>query len=243
MDSLHDAVRRSSYPGRGIILGRTEDGESALIAYFIMGRSENSRNRVFVPVGDDLRTQAFDERLVSDPSLIIYSPVRTYGDHTIVTNGNQTDTVYNYFRRKEGGGVPARALFPMALESREFEPDPPHYTPRISGLLTLRDGAMRYSLHIIKSDDGNPCQNLRFTYAYDAPPAGEGHFLHTYQGDGNPLPSFAGEPEKVAVRGGVDDIADALWRGLDDQNKISLFVRLIHIASRESVTRIVNKHQ
>ncbi len=243
MDSLYDAARRSSYPGRGIIIGRTEDGEKALIAYFIMGRSENSRNRVFVALDDDLKTQAFDESLVQDPSLIIYSPVRALGEDIIVSNGNQTDTIHNYLKRKEGCGLPTRALFPMALENREFEPDPPHYTPRISALVTLHGGAMRYSMHIIKSDDGDPCQNLRFTYAYDAPPAGEGRFIHTYSGDGNPLPSFCGEPEKVAVRGGIDDIADALWRGLDENNKISLFVRLIGIQSRESATRIINKHQ
>ncbi len=243
MDSLYDAVHRSSYPGRGIILGRAEDGESAVIAYFIMGRSENSRNRVFVPVGDELRTQAFDESLVQDPSLIIYSPVRVLGEDTIVTNGNQTDTVYNFFRRKSGCGLPTRALFPMALESREFEPDPPHFTPRISGLVTLHDGEMRYSLHIIKSDNGHPVQNLRFTYAYEAPPVGEGRFIHTYQGDGNPLPSFYGEPETVAIKGGIDDIADQLWTGLDENNKISLFVRFINIKTGETATRIINKHQ
>lgn len=243
MDTLYDAVHRSSYPGRGIIIGRTRDGKSAMIAYFIMGRSENSRNRVFVQVEDDLRTQAFDESLVSDPSLIIYAPVRVHGSATIVTNGNQTDTVYNFFKRKEDSGLPASALFSMALDGREFEPDPPHYTPRISGLVTIENGVMGYLMHIIKSDDGNPCQNLRFTYSYDAPPAGEGRFIHTYQGDGNPLPSFAGEPEKVSVGGDIDDIADAIWRGLDENNKISLFVRLIDIETGAATTRVINKHQ
>ena len=178
-------LRGNSYPGRGIVLGRSEDGASAVIAYFIMGRSANSRNRVFVTDGDGIRTQAFDESKMEDPSLIIYAPVRVLDGLTIVTNGDQTDTAYD--------GLASGLTFEQALRSRTFEPDGPNFTPRISGEIVLADCGFTYDMSILKSNNGDPEETLRFTFSYDCPKAGEGHFIHTYQGDGNPLPSFEGE--------------------------------------------------
>ena len=213
-----------------------ESGEyPAGTAYFIMGRSENSRNRVFVEEGEGIRTQAFDPAKLEDPSLIIYAPVRVLGDETIVTNGDQTDTVYE--GREKG------LTFEESLRSREFEPDGPNYTPRISGLMKIKDGTFHYAMSILKSNNGNPESCNRFTYTYENPIAGEGRFIHTYMHDGNPLPSFEGEPKLVAIEEDIDDFTNTLWNSLNDDNKVSLFVRYIDIATGEYETRIVNKNK
>ncbi len=234
MTSIQAAAARTAYPGRGIVIGKSADGLHAVCAYFIMGRSENSRNRVFVADGDGLRTQAHDPAKMADPSLVIYAPVRTLGDDTIVTNGDQTDTIYDYLKRGD--------TFEAALRTREYEPDGPNWTPRISGLITRNGGEMAYKLSILKhgTDEATPACN-RFFFEYERPLPGTGHFLHTYQGDGNPLPPFAGEPERVALTGGIDEITGALWSALDTGNKVSLFVRFIRIADGATETRILNK--
>ena len=196
MLSLEQELQTNSYPGRGIIIGKTPDGTKAVAAYFIMGRSENSRNRVFVEDGEGIRTQAFDPSKLSDPSLIIYAPVRVLGNKTIVTNGDQTDTIYDLMDRQ--------MTFEQALRTREFEPDGPNYTPRISGIMHIEDGSFNYAMSILKSNNGNPDACNRYTFAYENPVAGEGHFIHTYQCDGNPLPSFEGEPKLVAISDDMD---------------------------------------
>lgn len=235
--SLKRELTGNSYPGRGIILGRSADGKSAIAAYFIMGRSENSRNRIFVEEDEGIRTRAFDPSKLEDPSLIIYAPVRRLDEKLIVTNGDQTDTVYE--------GLLAGKTFEEALRQREFEPDAPNYTPRISGLLE-RDGegkgAMKISLSILKSHKGNPDQCDRFTYTYDNPVAGEGYFIHTYRTDGDPLPSFEGEPTLVGLAGDIDALTEAIWSDLDRDNKISLFVRYINLEDGSYESRIVNKN-
>ena len=228
---LGEVLRQNAYPGRGIILGKSQDGEHAVVAYFIMGRSENSRNRVFVAEGDGLRTQAFDPQKVKDPSLIIYAPVRVLGGETIVTNGDQTDTIYDALR--QGGS------FEDALRTRTFEPDGPNYTPRISGLLSGFD----YKLSILKSADGNPEGVRRYFYEYTGTFPGEGHFLHTYRCDGEPIPSFEGEPERVTVEGDLDQFTERVWNSLNSFNKVSLFVRFIEVKSGKFETRIVNRNQ
>ena len=221
------------YPGRGILLGCSADGRRAVIAYFIMGRSENSRNRVFEITEDGIRTKAFDESRMTDPSLIIYHPVRVVDGTTIVTNGDQTDTVADAFR---SGGSWVRAL-----RTREFEPDGPNYTPRISGMVRP-DGS--YRLAILKSADGNPACCRRFFYEYDAPIAGQGHFISTYQTDGDPLPSFEGEPRTVELGDETAaTLADRLWNSLNADNKVSLFVRTIDLTTGQTDTAIKNKHQ
>lgn len=231
-----DELAGNSYPGRGIAIGKSADGKNAVIAYFIMGRSENSLNRVFEEdLNDGLRTKAFDESKLADPTLVIYSPVRVLGDWTIVTNGDQTDTIYDYL--DEGG------TFEEALRTRTFEPDPPIYTPRVSGLVQLGEGDFSYKMSILKSDCGNGDAALRFFYEYEAPLAGEAHFIHTYQRDGNPPLSFTGEPTRVAIEGGIDEFTDAVWTALNEDHKISLFVRYIDLANGSFETRIVNKHQ
>lgn len=235
IQSLVNELSGCDYPGRGIVIGRSEDGTKAVTAYFIMGRSENSRNRVFVEDGEGIRTQAFDPSKLSDPSLIIYAPVRVLGDKTIVTNGDQTDTVYNLM--KEG------KTFEESLRTREFEPDGPNYTPRISGLMTVSSGKYEYAMSILKSHNGNPDQCNRYTFSYDAPVAGEGHFIHTYMKDGNPLPSFEGEPTWVKISGNIDEFTDMIWNNLNQDNKVSLFVRYIDIATGEYETRIINKNK
>ncbi len=235
IQSLVNELSGCDYPGRGIVIGRSEDGTKAVTAYFIMGRSENSRNRVFVEDGEGIRTQAFDPSKLSDPSLIIYAPVRVLGDKTIVTNGDQTDTVYNLM--KEG------KTFEESLRTREFEPDGPNYTPRISGLMTVSSGKYEYAMSILKSHNGNPDQCDRYTFSYDAPVAGEGHFIHTYMKDGNPLPSFEGEPTWVKISGNIDEFTDMIWNNLNQDNKVSLFVRYIGIATGEYETRIINKNK
>lgn len=233
-NNLFDTLKQNAYPGRGIVLGTSADGASAVAAYFIMGRSENSRNRVFVTDGDGIRTQAFDPSKMVDPSLIIYAPVRVLGDTTIVTNGDQTDTVYDQML--------AGKTFEESLRIREFELDAPNYTPRISGIIERKDG-YQYALSILKSADGNPDSCQRYTFTYSNPIAGVGHFIHTYQGDGNPLPSFEGEPEKVAIEGDIDTFTNAVWDSLNPENKVSLFVRFIDLKTGKAETRIVNKNQ
>ena len=235
IQSLVNELSGCDYPGRGIVIGRSEDGTKAVTAYFIMGRSENSRNRVFVEDGEGIRTQVFDPSKLSDPSLIIYAPVRVLGDKTIVTNGDQTDTVYDLMKQGK--------TFEESLRTREFEPDGPNYTPRISGLMTVSSGKYEYAMSILKSHNGNPDQCDRYTFSYDAPVAGEGHFIHTYMKDGNPLPSFEGEPTWVKISGNIDEFTDMIWNNLNQDNKVSLFVRYIDIATGEYETRIINKNK
>lgn len=231
---LETLLHENSYPGRGIVVGKTADGEKAVFAYFIMGRSDNSRNRIFVEEGDGIRTEAFDPSLLSDPSLIIYSPVRVRKDTIIVTNGDQTDTIYEFLKKKK--------TFEQALRVRAFEPDAPNFTPRISAVGTFREGKFAYKLSILKSAGGGAsCE--RFFYEYDEPLDGEGRFIHTYKCDGNPIPSFEGDPEPVAIAGDIDRFTDSVWGSLNEQNKVSLFVRYVDIASGEAETRIVNKNK
>ena len=224
----------NSYPGRGIVIGESQDGGKAVIAYFIMGRSENSCNRVFVEEGEGIRTQAFDPAKLSDPSLVIYAPVRVLGEDTIVTNGDQTDTIYDFM--SEG------KTFEEALRTRTFEPDGPNYTPRISGIVSRKEGRFTYKLSILKSTDGNPDQAQRFFFEYE-PQAGLGHFIHTYKCDGNPIPSYEGEPTPVEIQGDIDQFTAALWENLNQDNKVSLFVRFIDLSTGKQETRIVNKNQ
>ncbi len=235
MRSLAKELKDNSYPGRGIVIGKTPDGKKAAAVYFIMGRSENSRNRIFVEEGEGIRTQAFDESKLTDPSLIIYAPVRVLGNKTIVTNGDQTDTIYE--------GMDRQLTFEQSLRCREFEPDGPNYTPRISGIIHIEKGSCNYAMSILKSSDGNPESCGRYTFAYENPLAGEGRFIHTYMHDGNPLPSFEGEPKRVEILDDIDAMADLVWSNLNQENKVSLFVRYIDIATGEYETRIINKHQ
>ena len=233
--SLEQELKNNAYPGRGIVMGRSEDGTKAVTAYFIMGRSANSRNRVFVEDGQSIRTQAFDPAKLEDPSLIIYAPVRVLGNKTIVTNGDQTDTVYQ--------GMDHQMTFEQSLRSREFEPDAPNYTPRISGIMHIENSGYNYAMSILKGNHGSPDSCLRFTYAYENPSAGEGRFIHTYMHDGNPLPSFEGEPKLVGISGTIDEFTDMIWNSLNEDNKVSLFVRFIDIASGTYESRIVNKNK
>lgn len=235
MTSLAEELGSTTYPGRGIVIGKSKNGKYAVTAYFIMGRSSNSRNRIFVEYEDGIRTEAFDPSKLEDPSLIIYAPVRVLGDYTIVTNGDQTDTIYD--------GMRNGLNFEQALRSREFEPDAPNYTPRISGSMKIKDGKYRYAMSILKSDNGNPEACNRFAFYYNNPLAGEGRFIHTYMHDGNPLPSFEGEPKLVEVMDDIDEYTDLIWNSLNEENKVSLFVRYIDIATGRYETRIVNKHQ
>ncbi|HIV34631.1 MAG TPA: IMP cyclohydrolase [Candidatus Blautia intestinigallinarum] len=235
MLSLAEELQKNSYPGRGIILGRSKDGTKAVAAYFIMGRSENSRNRIFVEDKKGIRTQAFDPSKLTDPSLIIYAPVRVLGNKTIVTNGDQTDTIYE--------GMDRQLTFEQSLRSREFEPDAPNYTPRISGIMHVENGKYSYAMSILKSNNGSPDSCNRFTFAYENCAAGEGHFIHTYQHDGDPLPSFEGEPKLVEIPDDMDAFVNLLWENLNEENKVSLFVRYIDIATGTYETKIVNKNQ
>ena len=230
--NLIEELNRNSYPGRGIILGRSADQKYAVIAYFIMGRSENSRNRIFSVTDDGIRTEAYDPTKMEDPSLIIYHPVRYFEGKTIVTNGDQTDTIRDYLASGQ--------CYRHALMTREFEPDGPNYTPRISGVV-LPDGS--YKLSILKSFNGDPSCCCRYFYEYDAPVAGYGHFIHTYMGDGNPLPSFEGEPELIAIDSeDAASFAGLIWDNLNEENKVSLFVRYIEIATGDTDDIIINKH-
>ena len=233
--TLEKELSGCAYPGRGIVIGRSEDGSKAVTAYFIMGRSANSRNRVFVEDGEGIRTEAFDPSKLEDPSLIIYAPVRILGKKTIVTNGDQTDTVYDL--------MSSGKTFEESLRTREFEPDAPNFTPRISGLMTVDDGKYDYAMSILKSHNGNPDQCDRYTFTYDAPVAGEGHFIHTYMNDGNPLPSFEGEPAWVKIDGDIDTFTNMIWNNLNEDNKVSLFVRFIDIKTGKYETRIINKNK
>ncbi len=232
--SLAEELSSTTYPGRGIVIGKTPDGKKAAIAYFIMGRSENSRNRIFVKDGEGIRTEAFDPSKLEDPSLIIYAPVRVLGNKTIVTNGDQTDTIYDLMDKQY--------TFEQALRTREFEPDAPNYTPRISGVLHFDNGSFNYAMSILKSNNGNPEACNRYTFAYENPIAGEAHFIHTYMGDGNPLPSFEGEPTLVDVPDNMEDFADLVWNNLNNDNKVSLFVRYINIEDGSYETKIINKN-
>ena len=235
MLSLANELNSNTYPGRGIVIGKTKDGKKAVTAYFIMGRSNNSRNRVFVEDVEGIRTQAFDQSKLEDPSLIIYAPVRVLGNKTIVTNGDQTDTIYE--------GMDKQLTFEQSLRTREFEPDAPNYTPRISGIMHVENGKYNYAMSILKSNNGNPEACNRYTFAYENPVAGEGHFIHTYMHDGNPLPSFEGEPKLVEINGDIDEFTNMVWTNLNEDNKVSLFVRFIDIETGEYETRIVNKNK
>ena len=235
IQSLVAELSSTTYPGRGIVIGRSKDGKTAVTAYFIMGRSENSRNRVFVEDGEGIRTQAFDPSKLEDPSLIIYAPVRVLGNKTIVTNGDQTDTVYELMDKQ--------MTFEQSLRTREVEPDGPNYTPRISGVMHIEDGKYSYAMSILKSNNGNPESCNRYTFAYENPIPGEGRFIHTYMGDGNPLPSFEGEPTWVEIYGDIDSFTDMVWTNLNEENKVSLFVRFIDIETGKYETRIINKNK
>jgi len=238
----------TTYPGRGIVIGRTPDGKKAVCAYFIMGRSENSRNRVFVTEGEGIRTEAFDPSKLTDPSLIIYAPVRVLNGNIIVTNGDQTDTIFD--------GLSVGKTFEESLRTREFEPDGPNYTPRISGWMKFgkvaagesegagKNAPYSYEMSILKSNNGDPSQCNRYTFSYDNPKAGEGHFIHTYMGDGNPLPSYEGEPTPLEIPDvSIDMFTDMVWNAIDKENKVSLFTRFVDIESGAVETRIVNKNQ
>lgn len=225
----------NAYPGRGIIIGKSEDGLSAVTTYFIMGRSVNSRNRVFTRDGNGLRTEAFDPSKLTDPHLIIYAPVRVLGNKLIVTNGDQTDTIYELMDKQ--------FTFEQALRTREFEDDAPNYTPRISGILRFEKEGFNYAMSILKSANGNPGSCQRHTFTYTNPLNGEGHFIHTYMGDGNPLPSFEGEPKLIGISGNIDEFTDMLWSNLNEDNKVSLFVRYVNIEDGTEETRIVNKNK
>ena len=232
---LSQELSATTYPGRGIIIGKSADGKYAVTAYFIMGRSENSRNRVFVEDGEGIRTQAFDPSKVVDPSLIIYAPVRVLGNKTIVTNGDQTDTIYELMDKQ--------ISFEQALRTREFEPDGPNYTPRISGVMHIKSGRYNYAMSILKSDNGDPEGCNRYTFAYENPKAGEARFIHTYMNDGNPLPSFEGEPTLLALPDvDIDALTKEIWDSLNEDNKVSLFVRYINIEDGTYESRIVNKN-
>ncbi len=235
MTDLYQELSGNEYPGRGIVIGKTQDGKYAVTAYFIMGRSENSRNRVFVEDGAGIRTQAFDPSKMEDPSLIIYAPVRVLGTKTIVTNGDQTDTIYEMMDHQK--------TFEEALMTREFEPDAPNYTPRISGIMHIDGGKYNFALSILKSNAGDPSSCQRFFYTYENPKNGEGYYIHTYMGNGNPLPSYSGEPTLVNIEGDIDTFTMSVWEGLYDDIKGPLFTRFIEIETGKVETRILNKNQ
>ena len=240
ISSLEEILKANEYPGRGIVAGKSADGKYAVSAYWTMGRSAGSRNRVFVTENDGgaevVRTKAFDESLIAgDPSLIIYAAVRQFEGKTIVTNGDQTDTIFE--------GLKNGLTFEESLRGRKYEHDAPNYTPRISSLLSVEGGRYDYAISILKSDGGNGDNCLRFTYTYDNPQNGEGHFIHTYMENGNPLPSFEGEPKKIEIKGGINEFADMIWMSLNDENKVSLFVRFIDISTGKYEERIINKNK
>ena len=232
--TLSERLEGNRYPGRGIVIGKTPDGKKAAIAYFIMGRSANSRNRVFTEKNGEIFTEPFDASKVEDPSLIIYAAVRSYENKLIVTNGNQTDTIYD--------GLTAGKSFSQALTSREFEPDAPNLTPRISGMLTFEGNDFTYEMSILKSGDAAGTFCNRYTFSYGAS-AGLGHFLHTYVCDGNPIPTFQGEPERVAMDDDIDAFTTDLWNALDAENRISLYVRYTDLETGEAQSRMVNKNK
>jgi len=233
--SLKEELMSNAYPGRGIVIGKSADGKTAVTAYFIMGRSSNSRNRVFVEDGEGIRTQAFDPSKLEDPSLIIYAPVRVLGNKIIVTNGDQTDTIYELMDKQH--------TFEQSLRTREFEPDGPNFTPRISGIMHIENGTFNYAMSILKSDDGREESCNRFTFAYTDPINGEGRFIHTYARNENPLPSFEGEPKRINIEGDIDEFTSTIWESLNEENKVSLFVRFIDIETGKYETRIINKNK
>ena len=233
--NIYEELQKNSYPGRGIVIGKSKDGKSAVSAYFIMGRSVNSRNRVFVEDGDGIRTQAFDPSKLEDPHLIIYAPVRVLGNKTIVTNGGQTDTNYELMNNQ--------MTFEQALRTREYEDDAPNYTPRISGIIKTGENNFNYAMSILKSANGNPDSCRRYTVSYSNPINGEGHFIHTYQGDGTPLPSFEGEPKQVEIPNDIEEFTNGLWASLNEDNKVSLFVRYINLEDGSFQTKIINKNK
>lgn len=238
MITLDKELNSLAYHGRGIVLGKSPDGKKAVIAYFIMGRSENSRNRVFVEDGEGIRTQAFDESKMSDPHLIIYAPVRVLGNKTIVTNGDQTDTIYELMDKQQS--------FEQSLRTREFEDDKPNFTPRISGVIHLENKAMNYAMSILKSANGDSASCRRYTFAYSNPKNGEGSFIHTYARDeeNGRLPSFEGEPKDVVIPNmSIDEFTEFVWNNLNADNKVSLFTRYIDIETGEYESRIVNKNK
>lgn len=231
---IGELIRDNSYVGRGIVIGKSSDGKKAVTAYFIMGRSENSRNRVFIEQGDEVIIHPFDASKVEDPSLIIYAPVRQTGNKLIVTNGDQTDTIYDF--------IESGKTFEQALETREFEPDKPNFTPRISGMLTFDGGDFTYKMSILKSADENGSACNRYTFSYPAL-SGLGHFIHTYNHDGNPIPTFTGEPERVKIPDDIDEFTNTLWSNLNEQNKISLYVRYVDLESGKYEARMINKNK
>lgn len=234
INDIAKLIEGNSYVGRGIVIGKSADGKKACSAYFIMGRSANSRNRVFAERDGVLYTEPFDASKVEDPSLIIYAAVREYENKLIVTNGDQTDTIYN--------GLAEGKCFAKALKSRKFEPDAPNLTPRISGMLTFEDGDFSYDMSILKSADAEGTACNRYTFSYE-PLAGLGHFIHTYVCDGNPIPTFQGEPERVAIDNDIDVFTDKLWNALDENNKISLYVRYTNLENGEAESRLINKNK
>ena len=234
INKVEELIKGNSYVGRGIIAGKSADGKKAVTAYFIMGRSENSRNRIFVENGEEVIIHPFDASKVEDPSLIIYSPIRVIDNKLIVTNGDQTDTIYDFV--KDGRG------FSEALETREFEPDAPNLTPRISAMFTFDEGEFKYDMSILKSADAKGTACNRYTYSY-SPLNGLGHFIHTYVCDGNPIPTFQGEPERVAIPDCIDEFTDAIWNNLDENNKISIYVRYIDLTTGEVENRMINKNK
>ena len=233
INNIDELIKDNSYVGRGIIVGKTADMKKAAVAYFIMGRSENSKNRIFKENGEEVIIMPYDESKVEDPSLIIYSPIRVYENNLIVTNGDQTDTVYDFIKEDKS--------FSEALETREFEPDAPNFTPRISAMLTFDDSDFSYQMSILKSADEKGSACSRYTYAYPAL-AGTGHFIHTYQHDGNPIPTFCGEPERVVVPNDIDEFTNLIWNNLDENNKISLYVRYVDLENGNSENRMINKN-
>ena len=234
LQNLFSLLEGNPYPGRGILIGKNADGKHAVVAYFIMGRSENSRNRIFVTEGEGIRTQAYDPAKLTDPSLVIYAPVRVLGNTLIVTNGDQTDTVYEH--------IASGKNFEDALRKRTFEPDGPNFTPRISGIASRNDGGFFYKLSILKSARGNGESAQRYFFEYPQPFPGEGHFISTYETDGDPLPSFAGQPREVFLSGDMTDFTNKLWHSLNEDNKVSLFVRFVNLEDGKSQTMIKNKH-
>lgn len=234
MDPMGDLIRDNAYVGRGIVIGKTADGTKAAVAYFIMGRSENSRNRVFIENGEEVIIKPFDESKVEDPSLIIYSPIKKYEDQLIVTNGDQTDTIFNHLK--------VGKTFEEGLETREFEPDAPNFTPRISGILTFTENEFTYKMSILKSADAQGSACNRYTFSYPAI-KGLGHFIHTYACDGNPVPTFQGEPERVTIPDQIDEFVQDIWENLNEENKISLYVRYIDLKTGNIENRMINKNK
>lgn len=232
-DKIGELIKDNSYVGRGIVVGKTKSGDKAAVAYFIMGRSENSRNRIFVENGEEVIIHPFDASKVEDPSLIIYSPIRVFENNLIATNGDQTDTIYDFI--KDG------KTFSEALETREFEPDEPNFTPRISAMLTFDEGDFTYQMSILKSADTEGTACNRYTYSYQALP-GLGHFIHTYQHDGSPIPTFCGEPERVVIPDDIDEFTNEIWENLNDANKISVYVRFVDLSTGETENRMINKN-